>query len=82
MKMEVKVKRVAPGDQAPRPVESSSFVSGEVPEDGYIVSCNAPGSIPLYVRDSDLEKAKARREEKGRALDVVAQSWEDKNGTR
>jgi hypothetical protein len=68
----VKVKRVKKGDESVKPVCEGGFVSGEVPEDGYVVSSD---NSPCFVRDSDLELAKNKREKKGRPIVVEAESW-------
>jgi hypothetical protein len=73
--LEVKVRRVLPGDMESKAVSAFGYVPGEIKKAGYVVTSDAPQSIPLFVTDEDLERAQARRNEKGRALDVVAESW-------
>ena len=78
-KINVKVRRVLPGDSEPRAVSSFGFISDEIKECGFIVSSDAPQSIPMFVTDEDLEKAANKRREKGRAIDVIADSWGEKH---
>lgn len=63
------------GERATRPVSISGFVSGEVPADGFIISYDGPGSVPLFVRDEDIEKAKRVRNEKEKSVSIDAVSW-------
>ena len=73
----VRVKRVKAGDVEVAPVGFSGFVSARVPSDGFIVfaSHETVSSIPIYIRDDDMEKARQGANKRGAPIVVDAQSW-------
>jgi len=73
------IRRVLAGERTTRPVSAAGFASGEVPANGFVVSFDGPHSIPLFIRDEDIESAKAVREEKDRSVAVKAISWGDED---
>ena len=73
----VKIKRVLEGESATRPVEIMAFVNAVAPEDGYIVQIAGAMSTPLYIRDSDIEKARKARDGKEKPVTVDAKSWSE-----
>ena len=57
-KVVVKVECVGGGEQAVKAVSEGGFVIGEIPAPGYVIQLAGPGSVPLFVRDDDLKKAR------------------------
>lgn len=74
--LKVKIQRVKQDDEAVKPVSLQGFMGATVPCDGFIVKIDAPSSTPLFVRDTDLEKAGEIRRRKGRPIAIDAESWE------
>jgi hypothetical protein len=75
-RVKVKIARVEKDDRAIMPISISGFIDGVVPVAGFIVSFDGPGSVPLYLRDADIEKAREAYKRKGRSIAVLATSWE------
>lgn len=73
--VKVRIQRVKRDDEATKPVSRSGFIVGVIPEDGFVVSVDGPGNIPLYVRDTDIEKARELRERKRKPVVIDAESW-------
>jgi hypothetical protein len=74
-KVKVKVQRVEVDDEAVKPISISGFVHGVIPEPGFVVKVEGSHGIPIYVRDTDLEKARDLRQRKGKPVAIDADSW-------
>ena len=70
----VKIKRVLEGESATKAVEAMAFVHAVLPEDGYIIQIAGSMSMPLYIRDSDIENARKARDGKRNPVTVDAES--------
>jgi len=79
-KVKVKVQRVEKDDEATKPISISGFVHGVIPEDGFVVKVEGAYSVPIYVRDTDLERARVLRQSKGKPVAIDAESWEGRQG--
>jgi hypothetical protein len=78
----IKVMRVGAGQTESHPVVLGGIVSDVTPADGYIITTNGPGQIPLYVRDSDIQRALEAYLSKGRSISIKAESWDDAEGEK
>ena len=77
--LKIVIKRILHGEESVKTVGLSAFVTGKVPADGFMIQVSNSIQGSIFIRDSDLEKARALRKEKGKLVGIDAQSWgEDK----
>jgi len=74
--LKVRLRRVKMLDEESKAIHPDGFVHGVIPDDGFIVFFDGSTSVPLYVRDKDLLKAKEMRDRKNKPISVLADSWE------
>ncbi|TRO55178.1 hypothetical protein E2P64_07540 [Candidatus Bathyarchaeota archaeon] len=80
--MKIGIKRILHGEETVKALESSTFVSGKVPTDGFMITVNPMFQGSIFIRDSDLQKAIDMRKEKGKLVDVDAESWGENNARK
>lgn len=80
--VKVKIKRVKSEEVGTRVIAVGSLFTSEYPADGFVIQIDGSGSLPLYVRDEDIEEARRVRDEKGKAVTVTAQSWDSQEEER
>lgn len=77
--LKIVIKRILHGEESVKAVGYSAFVTGKVPADGFMIRVGDGNVVSIFIRDSDLEKAIAVREEKGKLVGIDAQSWREDN---
>jgi len=78
--LKIVVKRILHGEESVKAVGSSAFVTGNVPADGFMIHVSEAFQGSIFIRDTDLEKARELRKEKGKLVGVDAESWGEDNG--
>lgn len=70
------IKRVKKGERGSKTLEPDGFTHGVYPADGFLIFEKQFKTIPFFVRDTDLEKARnMRKVDETASIDAL--SWEE-----
>jgi len=73
----VKIMRVKEGDYGSHPVSLGGITGDVFPANGFVITTNHPGQLPLFIRDGDVKMAEDKYEETKKPIAIQALSWGD-----